>query len=275
MLSPTTGRTRLLASTVVAAVLALTACAGGTEPSGAAGGQLVAWDAARLASIAGNTIDAATMAFDISIGLEGQAQTFEGGIEGRGAFASGDGEVISRYDGTEVRAIIQGDAFWFTSNEPAFVAAMPVGASWVRGTFEELGEGGVITPFQPPALLYLLAGATNVRAEPGEEGTISWTFDLDVAAAVQKAPADRRAEVSGLMWTTTGEVAATGRATTDGTFVRELVITGIVGAAGTTSDQAQMRWEATFDDIGEEVTVAPPVAQVVHLAEVPGIQELL
>jgi hypothetical protein len=230
-------------------------------------------DGRRLLRAGERTLDARSLTFRAQFSIDGIGAGLDNDLEAHADLESKSGDVVSRIEGDELRAIVDGDTFWVTSTEPEFVQALPRGARWVRATFEELGDSDVIVPLKPPALLYLLAGATDVTA--GRDGrAATFTFDLDLEEAIEEAPRARRQEVRELIWASEAEISAHGEAVVDGRYVRSLVVEGTVDTDDESLGEIEVRWDATFDDIGDEVTVEPPdPEQVVDLADVPELQE--
>jgi hypothetical protein len=261
-----------LAVAVVAALsLALAACGDESADAGSVDG---AGGATGLDAATSRTLDARTMAFELELSVDAFGQTQESTITGRGEFDNATGEVSVTSPEEDVHAIVDTDGFWVTSDAAEFVDSMPDGATWVRGSFAEMGDSEVIVPLEPPALLYLLEGATNERSQGGD-GEESYSFDIDVARAVSQAPAHRRDEVEQLMWWS-GDVALDARGEVvigeDGrirTLIAEGTVTGEAGGA----PPATLRWHASFDEFDQEVTIDPPNDDdVVDLADVPDLR---
>jgi hypothetical protein len=172
----------------IVAVLAVAAAACGDSDDGAD-------SSSALATAAATTVDVNSMSFDLAFTIEGPDVHQQGSVGGTAEFTTNRGDVVTTSDGPpESRAIFDGDEFWLAVGGTVSSSALPDGKEWVHGNLSDVGESTVIFPLEPPAILFLLDGARNVRADADGDST-RYAFDVDMSDAAERAPADRREEV--------------------------------------------------------------------------------
>jgi hypothetical protein len=257
----------------ILAVLALAAAScGDGDDSGASGGETS--DAvAALTAAASTTLDETSMSFDLGFRIEGPDVRQSGTLGGTGEFETNRGSVTTTSDGTpEYWAVFDGDEFWLAAFGTLTWSPLPDGKEWAHGSLADLDDRAAISRLEPPAILYLLNGAEAVSSEPGEKST-RYEFDVDMTAAADSAPSDRREEVEALIDTGDVEPIVHGEAVVDADgYVRELAFSGNDGQHPTVA----VTWRARFDDFGDAVTPEiPPDADVIALDAVPELRDQL
>jgi hypothetical protein len=251
---------------LVAVVLMSAACGdgdGGDGGAGRAGGS----DAGQLKAAAAATLDERSMSFDLDFDVDGAGVHQAGRLAGSGDVVANRGRVAADSGGVEARSVFDGDRFWLTSTDETFTSAMPDGKDWVAGKISELGDDGAVTRLEPLALLYVLNGAESVTAHDAD-GMTRYRFDVDMSAAADSAPGDRREEVAQLIEAADGRATVAGEAVVDGDqHVRALTVTGTMQTEG---GEIDVKYHATLDDFDQAPRVEPPPDdEVVALADVP------
>jgi hypothetical protein len=226
-----------------------------------------------LVDAASTTLDETALSFELEFSIDGPGVHEDGRLEGSGDFDANRGTVTATTGGIEAKALFDGDRFWLKSSDEAFTSLMPDGKEWVRGNLSELADDAAVTRLEPLSLLYLLNGAESVEADDAV-GSTSYRFDVDMQAAVDSAPSDRRDEVAALIESSQGQPRVSGEAIVDGDgHVRELTVDGTVAAS---EGDVDISYEATLDRLDEAVSFEPPPDdEVVALAEVPELTDQL
>jgi hypothetical protein len=203
---------------------------------------------------------------DTSLGL---GATLDAGTE--------TGQLTFEADGGSFTVQLVDGVAYLTSDDQAFLDALPEGAEWVEADPSQLEEVGLNTTFDEGGLtpqLYLALGATDVVAGDTSEvngvPVQSYSFGIDEAAAVEEAPEEAKQQVEDAITLEGEETSIDGGAAIDGEgYMRQMNVTGSV------SDPLIGDVDVTFDveylDFGVEVpSEEPDPATVVPFDEAAG-----
>jgi hypothetical protein len=198
-----------------------------------------------------------------------------------GDVVAGRGTMRSRSYGSSVRPetkdmefemVLDGDEFWLTSAAPEFGTAMPQGREWVHSALADVGDNDIVRPLEPPAMLLALAGAHDVdRAVLDGRGT-TYSFAIDVDAAIRAAPVPRRREIAEMLSANGGRLNVGGTVLVgDDGRLRQLLVEGVINEVG-----VHLRYDTAFEEFGADVAADVPDADdVVALSDVPEVDRLV
>ncbi len=239
-------------------------------------------DAARITNEVSETVEGRV---GISItGTPAGDQEFTLDVLADPSAASGSFEASSEAGSFEL--LLLGDSAYLTSDEDAFVTALPEGVEWIELSPQDLQSLGLETFFGDDGFspqLYLVLGAADVQ--PGDAGEVggdavrSYSFSIDEDEAVAEAPEEVRGEVEDAITLEGDAPTIEGSASIDAEGrLRRFAATGTVQAPPdlNSPEQLEVTLEIEFSDFGVEVPTDPPSEEVtVPLDEAPGAVEAL
>lgn len=268
---------------LTAAVVALGAagCGGDDAEAPEALEGTAAEDALAEAAIATNenteTIEARLEGSISGLPTGDQEFSFDGFVDPQAETGSVE---VSVGEGT-FELILLEDVAFLTSDDDAFLDALPEGAEWVELTIEELNSVGIDTAFSEGAFspqLYLALGANDVEAgeadEIGDDPVRAYSFTIDEAEAVEEAPDDVRASVEDAISLEGDNPMIDGEASIDAEGrMRSFSAVGTVEPSGdleTSTDGIEVRIGTEYRAFGVDVPADPPSEDAtVPFAEAP------
>lgn len=237
------------------------------------------------------TVAIARAEFDYRISVDGGLMgSQQVGVSGPIDFDDFQADLSGALDGLEdaIRLRMIGNQAWLGGELPEIRQAMPDGIRWAEDDADRLLELGVLTdPEDTFDSVYLLNGAEEVvhlgEIDRDGETLDHYRFVLDVDAAIEAAPADRRDGVAGI-FSVDGDndpvMVAEVAIDADG-HMRSLWIIAVLEPTeeerqSLGADTIRLELALSIDAIGEAVEVeAPDPDEVVDLDEVPGLVALL
>lgn len=192
------------------------------------------------------------------------------------------GEIVVSVDGeADSIRIVFADGQAYVGGQGADVrSALPEGIEWVQVPVDELLATDSFSNPGDLAFLYLVGGAQEIEVDGS-----TYTFGVDMEAAIESAPEELRDEVaSSLTFSGSAEPEITGEAEVDDEG--RLVSLSVVGVQRPTAEEAQqlgieetaelrVELDADITEIDEPIDVDAPTGPTAPLSEAPGIAQIL